>query len=538
MADKAVLRAVMEMLADQLRQRHQSGASGTDEINSMVAQLFGRTETGERILAELAEHPADPARRSAAFEFLGEALSADPQAAAAIEEAVLAFLDTPPDDPWTSPSDELTEAKRRRLLLESMEFARPRPMAAASAFVQFFANFWPSPQRDIRKIEYIEIESADPAAWAILCDDGSSLIVIQSRVVEWLLFQAQLAWLAGAGAERTGCPSTKAGKIKLQAIYMALVRARRIDWRFGRFPGSLAVLMDGGDDYNTAMNEDFYTDSYLFILSHEIAHCVLGHANEQRSLFGWSRPVAVTARADPSEHEADRLAGEVLSQFAHGRADHRGSSPDYEYYSAWLGAISAVAAISFWESGMFIRLSGSHPPAAERLIRLKASFAERWRHARRLRIAGLDMLAAVSGLNAVIDGATRPEPLPESAWLAALSMPCLRDDERLRLYVAKTLDQVAWGGQSLEKVASSVDIPVLSASASRAEVAAYLSRLGVTQERQERLFDYGQPLMYSTAVDLVSSAPAFSSMESAAVQRSTAYSIVMQNIDVFSGSKP
>jgi hypothetical protein len=536
MADKGVLRAVIEIAVDRLRQRPQSGTSDIDEIYSMVAQLFGRSEAGERILAELAEHAADPARRSAAIQFLGEALSADPQAAAAIEAAILAYLDTPPDDPWTRPSDELTEAKRRRLLLESMEFSRPRPMAAASAFVQFFANFWPSPQRDIRKIEYIEIESADPAAWAILCDDGSSLIVIQSRVVEWLLFQAQLAWLAGAGAERTGCPSTKAGKIKLQAIYMALVRARRIDWRFGRFPGSLAVLMDSGD-YDAAMNEDFYTDSYLFILSHEIAHCVLGHANETRSLFGWSQPVAVTARADPSEHEADRLAGEVLSQFARGRADHRGSSPDGEYYNAWLGAIAAVAAISFWESGMFIRLSGSHPPAAERLSRLKAGFAEKWRHARRLRIAGLDMLAAVSGLNAVIDGATRPEPLPEGAWLAALAMPCLRDDERLRLYVAKTLDQIAWGGPSLEKIASSVAIPVLPAGASRTEVAAYLSRLGVTEERQERLFDYAQPLMYSTAVDLISSAPALSSMESAAVQRSTAYSIVMQNIDVFSGSK-
>ena len=46
-----------------------------------------------------------------------------------------------------------------------------------------------------------------------------------------------------------------------------------------------------------------------------------------------------------------------------GIAELRSTSPEYEYYTAWLSSVAAVAAISFWENGMFIRLSGSHPPA-------------------------------------------------------------------------------------------------------------------------------------------------------------------------------
>jgi hypothetical protein len=533
MSQEAALHVAISTVALELRRRDQLEDSRPSDIYLMVVQLLRRTAIGGRILDDMQERPSDPILQAAALQALGEAMSADPQAAQAIEAAVLTSLHTPPDS--LRSTEEPTEAKRRRLLLESTEFGEHTPMPAASAFVQFFADFWPYPQRDIHKIEYIAVESEDPAAWTIPFADGSSLIVIQSRVMEWLLFQAQLAWLAGAGEDRTGCPPTKSGKLKLQVIFAALVRARRIHWRFGRFPGSLLVLMNGTHGHDPAMNQDFFMDSYLFILAHEIAHCVLGHGNEQRSLFGWSEPVAVTVRADPTEHEADRLAATILSQFAHDRADFLRHSPDAEYYSAWLGAVAAVAAISFWESGMFIRLSGSHPPAADRLGRMRASFGERWRFTRRLRMAGLDLLTAASGLNAVLDGATRQQPLPEEAWIFAIRMPCLTDDERLRLTVARRLDQIAWGNSSLEKIAESVSIPLPLSGANRAELAGYLSRIGITQERQQRLLDYGQPLMYSTAVDLISSASVFSPIESEAERRAIAYSIIMQNLGIFAG---
>jgi hypothetical protein len=125
--------------------------------------------------------------------------------------------------------------------------------------------------------------------------------------------------------------------------------------------------------------------------------------------------------------------------------------------------------------------------------------------------------------------------LPEEAWMLAMRMPCLTDDERFRLFLAMNLDQIAWGESSLARIADSASIPLPQAGANRAELAAYLSRLGITQERQQRLFDYSQPLMYSTAVDLISSASAFSSIESEMERRAVAYSIIMQNFDIFAG---
>ena len=235
-------------LAHGLRQHEQSDDSRPTDMSVMIVELLQRTKAGTKALDELQENPADSLRKTAASQALGDAMAADPQAAQAIEAAVLAFLNTPPGDPLLNSTEELTEAKRRRLLLESMEFGERTPMPAAAAFVQFFASFASHPQRDIHKIEYILVESEDPAAWAILFDDGSSLIVIQSRVLEWLIFQAQLAWLAGAGEERTGCPQTESGKLKLQLIFAAFVRARKIHWRFGRFPGSLSILMEGANE--------------------------------------------------------------------------------------------------------------------------------------------------------------------------------------------------------------------------------------------------------------------------------------------------
>src|SRR5262249_50203828 len=136
-----------------------------------------------------------------------------------------------------------------------------------------------------------------------------------------------------------------------------------------------------------ALDEDLFMDSYLFVLAHEIAHCVLGHLTELKSLFGFTEPISVTVRTDPSEHEADLAAANIISQFALSRADMRGNSSEYEYYIAWLGFFSAVTAIYFWENGLFIRLSDSHPPASERLRLLNFAFAKRWRFLRPIRRA-------------------------------------------------------------------------------------------------------------------------------------------------------
>ena len=168
---------------------------------------------------------------------------------------------------------------------------------------------------------------------------------------------------------------------------------------------------------------------------------------------------------------------------------------------------------------------------------MRTIFAEKWKITRRLRIAGLDLLTAASGLNAVLDGATRQEPLPEEAWKFAISMPCLTDDERFKMTIARDIDQVSWGDSSSEKIAASTSTPALSSGADRAQLGEYLSRMGVSQEKQQRLFDYDQPLMYSTAVDLISSASAFLPIESGLERRSIAYNIIIQNLSIFAGKE-
>ena len=546
MEELATIYTAISQVTFSLETRDQSHNNAfLDEVCAVVTELLRRTPAGAATLAELAAQPTDPVRQAAARLALRDAVSRDSHALEALDAAVLAYVDNPPDDPAVRSTETFTEARRRRQLLESMELVNDQGSALylqISTIARYLAILCPHSHRDIRKIDTVYVDSEEPAASVVLCDDGSSLIVVQRKVVEWLSFQAQLVWLAGASEDRTGCSSTRSGRLTLQAIFAALIRSRVIDWRFGAFPGSLTLQIDEAiSNAELTFDPDLALYSGMFVLAHEIAHCALGHASAERSLVGWKRPVQVVHVTEDSEFAADRLAATVLSRFAQSRPGGRRSKRT-EYYKAWLGGVAAAAAIAFWEDGAFLRLSRSHPPGSDRFTRVRQVFAERWSRSRRLHLAALDTLVRAGGLGAVLTGGVATIPLPEAAWTAAISMPCLVDYERARLAVAARVDEVVCGRAQLSGLEtmpglSPTALP-LPTGASKAELASYFSRIGVPPERRKHLLDDTQPLMYSTAVDYVSSAPAFSAVESGAMRRALAYTVVVRNLASFSMENP
>jgi hypothetical protein len=529
---------MMVMMGLQLSNR--PGGAAWLRIYDLVADQLRRTEEGARALDDLATSPGEESCR-AATQILAHALSADDAVKRRLEEAVSAFVSTPPVSRSHPLAERMTEAQRRKQMLESMELRTDDGraiMPAISAIAQHFASYYPEPKRDIERIEAVIVDGEYPSATAVMCDDGSSLIVLQSKIIEWLIFQSQLAWLAGAGEAKTGCSSTKSGKLKLQAIFAALVRTRVAHWRFMRMPGSLALLVDEDASPDLAMNGDLYNDSLLFILLHEVAHCVLGHDQEERSLFGWRQPVKVVRLDERIEHEADKLAAVVLLDTALQRAKFVGRTLDHEYYNAWLGSVAAAAAISFWENGVFLRTSHSHPSADERFRRLRDTLSRRWTLTRPLRRMGLDLLVEASGLASVMAGVMPRRPLPKAAWQAAISVPCLTDDERMRLHVAMTFDEVICGGTELayEHLKSTGALPAavfpIPARGDSVELDSYLQSIGVSPQHRGHLLDCDVPIMFSTAVDYVASAAAFSSLdpEGMGVQHAVGYRIIMNNM--------
>ncbi|WP_432836756.1 hypothetical protein [Dactylosporangium sp. CA-092794] len=503
---------------------------------TLIGDRLRVTDEGERALRLWLDSPLSESAQGAVTALLLK----EPDSGGELEQTFRALIDSYFVEATPAASGAPTEARRRRQLLESMslhertaEFDRSR----WSTVVQHFAAFSSDHKRDISLVEAVVVESEDPGAFAALCDDGSSLIVLQSRFQEWLYFQDDLRALARYGEPWTGIPSSKRNA-RLQAVFLALARSRLFCLRFIKGWGLVIDTDQAFRAERTPASFAVAGDALNFILSHEIAHCVLGHAGHERRLFGLGGPSAATPGSVYAELEADQLAAEVMRKWSRDRAKLLGTHETTDYYMTWMAAVAAAVAIAVYERGTFIRLPDTHPPAEQRLQLISDAFARKWRLTRPLRTATIRLLAEASGLQAVYSAADIDQPLPPSVWQDAMSMPCLSQSERDGLAAAAVADYLLAGAMASPEAFQQDDLPPpvtpFPAGLSRHEFQEYLTDIGVPEPRRHVLFDTRKPLSYMTAVDIISAASGLSAIEPENMRRTIAYFIASRNLSAMS----
>ena len=216
----------------------------------------------------------------------------------------------------------------------------------------------------------------DPLAEAQVTDQGAALIVLSSGLVTACTLSATAAHVLGEAREEAAAHSTS-----------AVLRFYHLQQAYFGLSAVHGLLRPSRSSWTRAAEL-----STLFVLSHELAHHVLGHARTASDSWSAQR-----------ELEADQWAGELLLRGPGCRILARGNEEN-----ALKGIQIALNTLHCRERAAFVRTPGTHPQEGERW---KAA-TRGWAGADEVFQTGLQ----IRGL--AYAAADLDEPLSASRWAA------------------------------------------------------------------------------------------------------------------------
>ncbi|MFD4671113.1 ImmA/IrrE family metallo-endopeptidase [Lentzea sp. NPDC058450] len=216
------------------------------------------------------------------------------------------------------------------------------------------------PER-VRSVVLVPQSRATVSASAESYPDGSALVLISNAVLGLAeVYGQHLARAVMKPNLRTflkkGARFLRTGRVEFDTELLTAVL--RHNSRVQRSFNLAQTFMIGMEPVQLRLAELLSRHAMRFVIAHEVAHHVLGHAG--RSHLAPVDGVASCTGEQQAELEADRLAYQVvLAAQQHDGVGLPSQVP--------LGALVAIAVLHYAESSLFLRTGVSHPPVDRRL---------------------------------------------------------------------------------------------------------------------------------------------------------------------------
>jgi hypothetical protein len=205
-------------------------------------------------------------------------------------------------------------------------------------------------------------------ASSIRCENGGWAIILDRRLISYYFLMCLLV------IHCLSIPVEMAQAPELSSAEAAGIAAQVVtNVRSTGLP-----LFDGfrTEPVRTHFASDLAVEAHRFVLSHELAHIALGHVSSSRDFIAVSQDlvVSVDSWSQEQEWEADLLALRLEL------GPPPGPDQPEELAIRYAGCQVALDGLAFFEDYsaevLSLPVSGSHPPAAGRLARVRAAADE------------------------------------------------------------------------------------------------------------------------------------------------------------------
>lgn len=212
----------------------------------------------------------------------------------------------------------------------------------------------------------------DATASCVPHADGSSLILIHDGLLKLVGRLAEVPErLLGELANSSRLADRRTGRLTESCLDGTSRRLTIVEATVRYWLNSKSVLSEdtwvAQRGRRSEVSDVIATYGYWFVEAHEFAHHVLGHETRPPATIGHDR-MAFAGLSRANESEADSFAYLTVR-----RAAAADGLEDPDFY-ALLAAFTGLSAIFVCETGLFIRSSYEHPPAADRLEALTKRF--------------------------------------------------------------------------------------------------------------------------------------------------------------------
>ena len=336
--------------------------------------------------------------------------------------------------------------------------------------------------------------------------DGSGLVLLPRRFIAWmgLMLNAYRHFRYEPPRRTRRFRRPPAVEHLAATMRMCLIEERL----FGGRPHLSESLRRSGSQSHDVGAElrsiGAFANAINFILAHEVFHFQFvagrGDSGVHLKREGNENP-------HDDEIEADRLALQVVlleterNWLASGAPTIHPKSRQELASVVWEGISLALAGMTAWERGVFIRWGATHPETAQRMVAIERALNEFTGREDRYRLT--DQFS-----RSLWESGFAVEPLSDREWDAFIALPDWSKDLRNELSLFHKYDALCCGRMVMDwNRVPTFPKWIQNPPGSRLECERFLEALGLGNSQRAILLDRDLPLSYSAAVDILSTAP-------------------------------